>query len=77
MDAELFAANNFKKMTDLIGKKLHLGTSMFIRQIPLIAQLVERRTILLDQNLTGILRSVVEIRLSGCSTIFCKQFKKK
>ena len=77
MDAELFSANNLKKITDLIGKKLHLGTSMFIRQIPLIAQLVERRTILLDQNLTVILRSVVEIRLSGCSTIFCKQFKKK
>ena len=45
MDAELFSANNLKKITDLIGKKLHLGTSMFIRQIPLIAQLVEQGTV--------------------------------
>ena len=38
MDAELFSANNLKKITDLIGKKLPFGTSIFIRQIPLIAQ---------------------------------------
>ena len=40
-----FLLTIFKKITDLIGKKLHLGTSMFIGQIPLIAQLVERRTV--------------------------------
>ena len=34
-----------KRNPDLIEKKLHLGTSMFIRQIPLIAQLVEGRTV--------------------------------
>ena len=45
MDPELFSANNLKKITDLIGKKLHLRTSMSIRQILLIAQLVERRTV--------------------------------
>ena len=44
MDAELFPANNLKKITDLIGKKLHLGTTMFIEQTPLIAHLVEWRT---------------------------------
>ena len=33
MDARLFAANNFEEITDLIGKRLHLGTSMFRRQI--------------------------------------------
>ena len=71
MDAELFSANNLKKITDLIGKKLQLGISMFIRQIPLIAQLVERRTVVGDQNFTVILRSLVQIRLSGYSTAFC------
>ena len=40
-----FLPTILQKITDLIGKKLHLGTSMFIRQIPLIAQLVERRTV--------------------------------
>ena len=40
-----FLVTIFKKITDLIGKKLHLGTSMFIRQIALIAQLAEWRTI--------------------------------
>ena len=45
VDAELFSANNLKKITDLIGKKLHFGTSMTIRKIPLIAQLVEQRTV--------------------------------
>ena len=71
MDAELFSANNLKKITDLIGKKLQLGISIFIRQIPLIAQLVERRTVVGDQNFTVILRSLVRIRLSGYSTAFC------
>ena len=61
----------FKKITDLKGKKLHLGTSMFIRQIRLIAQLVEWRTVVRDQNLTVILISLVQIRLSGCSAVFC------
>ena len=41
----MFSANNLKKITDLVGKKPHLGTSIFIRQILLIAQLVERRTV--------------------------------
>ena len=41
-----FLLTIFKKITDLIRKKLHLGTSMFIRRILLIAQLIERRTVL-------------------------------
>ena len=36
---------NTAKNKNLIGKKLQLGTSIIIRQIPLIAQLVERRTV--------------------------------
>ena len=40
----------FKKKTDLIGKKLHLRTGIFIKEIPLIAQLVERRTVVPDQK---------------------------
>ena len=40
-----FLLTIFKKITDLIGKKLDLGTSMFIRQIPLIAQLAGWRTV--------------------------------
>ena len=40
-----FLLTILQKITDLILNKLHLGTSMFIRQIPLIAQLVERRTV--------------------------------
>ena len=36
----------FRKITDLIGKKLHLGNTMFINQIPLIPQLVDRRTVM-------------------------------
>ena len=34
----------FEKITDLI-EKLHLGTRILIREIPLIGQLVERRTV--------------------------------
>ena len=71
MDAELFSTSNLKKITDLIGKKLHLGTSMFLTQIPLIVQLVERRTVVGDQNLTVIFRTLVQIRLSGYGTVFC------
>ena len=71
MDAELFSANNLNKITDLIGKKLHLDTSIFIRKIPLIAQLVEQGTVECEQNLTVILRSLVQISLSGCRTVFC------
>ena len=44
LDAVLFFAK-YLKNKNLIGKKLHLDTSIFIRQIPLIAQLVERRTL--------------------------------
>ena len=44
MDAILFSAKYLRK-NNLIGKKLQLGTSIFIIRIPLIAQLVERKTV--------------------------------
>ena len=40
-----FLLTILQKLTDLIRKKLHLGTSMVIRKIPRIAQLVERWTV--------------------------------
>ena len=45
VDAVPFFAK-YLKNKNLIGKKLQLGTSIFIRQIPLIAQLVEQRTLM-------------------------------
>ena len=71
MDRVLFSANNFKKIADLKGKKLHLGSNICVREIPLIAQLVEQRTVVRDQNLKVIFRSLVQIQLSGCRTVFC------
>ncbi len=49
--------------------ELYINFYFFIIYIPSIAQLVERRTVVVHP--TGILRSLVRLRLEG---VFCKLF---
>ena len=64
------STNNLKKKSTFTGNKGHLDTRIAVRQIPLIAQFVEPRTVAGYENLRVILMSLVEIGMRACSTVF-------